>query len=94
MKTNLPGKEITPPFYKSTNAKILLNICSKLPNANIRVHVEQYPLMSRSATMAAAKLEALVAAEKLVLVATTSWWQTGTDNNQLNAARAIWRLQR
>ncbi len=32
-------------------------------------------------TMAAAKTEALAGAEKLVT--TTSWWQTGTHNNQL-----------
>jgi hypothetical protein len=44
--------------------------------------------------MTAAETEALTAAEKLVLVATTSWWQATPDNNQLNAARAIWRRQR
>jgi hypothetical protein len=32
-------------------------------------------------TMAAAKTEALVGAEKLAT--TTSWWQMGTHNNQL-----------
>jgi hypothetical protein len=55
-------------------------------NTDRRVHVEQYPLMNRSTVMAAAKTEVLTAAEKLM--AKTSLWQMGADNNQLNAARA------
>ncbi len=70
-------------IYKSTNPKLLLNIAVICQNADKRVRVEQELLMNNESviTMAAAKTEASVGAEKLVI--RTSRRQRGTHNNQL-----------
>ena len=70
-------------FYKSTNAKILLNICSNSPKCGQTcTHGTGTSMNNESIIMMAAiETEALLGAEKLV--ATTSRRQTGTHNNQL-----------